>query len=97
MNQQTPKVVTQICEILPELAWPVKEVTDCIFRRSSGLVNKSVGCYTTKSGPWRQSAWVGFVEHQKLEAGLYASISTPPEQIIKVLTLLEIRSIINFR
>ena len=87
MNQQAPKVVKQICDILPELAWPVKEVTDCTFHRTSGLVNKSAGCYTTtKSGTWHQSAWVGLVAHQKLESGVYATISMPhPDILLKVL------------
>ena len=83
MNQQLPKVVTQICDILPELAWPVKEVTDCTFSQSrQGGTNKSSGCYTRKPGSDLKGAWVGFVEHKKLERGIYATISLPPREVI---------------
>lgn len=83
MNQQIPKVVEQVKEILPELAWPVKEVTAATFKQSSGLVNRSYGCYTTKRGAELKGAWVGLIEHQKLERGVYATISSPPEEMLR--------------
>ena len=77
-----PIVVNQICEILPELAWPVKEVTHSTFNQTSGQTNKSSGCYTTRPDSDLKGAWVGFVDHKKLEPGVYTTISLPPREVI---------------
>ncbi len=86
MIQQVPVVVKQIKGILPDLAWPVREITSSRFNQPSGKINRSIGCYTTRPRAEIRGAWVGFVDHQKLQRGVYASITLPPQaKLLKVL------------
>lgn len=71
MHHPVPKV---LCKVVASLDWPVKETTSARFvPPSMKWVNESYGCYTRpKAG--LKGVWIGWVNHQELESGIYVSL-----------------------